>query len=286
MHPRVMPEGEAALSQETASSDAVLAIGLLEDEAIALDWAALELAALDHPDADVGYYAGRLDEIAERVAELGGNAHSARARAEALASVIAGEFDLTGDRETYDDPDNADLIRVLDRGRGLPVSLSILYVGAARRQGWAADALNTPGHVLTRLDSDVEPVLVDPFASGALVEPEGLAMLLQAMLGSSVEASSEHLAPMDNRSVLLRLLMNQASRAEAAGNPRRALTLYERMTIVAPSNGHAWWERARLHLVDGDVPRARSSLSAMLEVTRDPRLRTNICAALDALARR
>ncbi|MET1756164.1 transglutaminase-like domain-containing protein [Novosphingobium sp. RD2P27] len=274
------------MPDETTSSDAVIAIGLLEDDAISLDRSALELAALDHPDVDIEDYVGRLEEIAARVAAVGGGEHSARAQAEVLAGVIGDEFGLTGDRQSYDDPDNADLIRVLDRGRGLPVSLSIIYVGAARRQGWTADALNTPGHVLTRLGSDVEPILIDPFASGAVVEPEALAQLLRSMLGNSVIATSEHLAPMENRSVLLRLLMNQASRAEAAGDARRALTLYERMTTVAPSNGHAWWERARLHLITGDVARARSSLSAMLEVTRDPRVRTNICAALDALAQK
>ncbi|MEG8017041.1 tetratricopeptide repeat protein [Sphingomonas sp. LR55] len=57
------------------------------------------------------------------------------------------------------------------------------------------------------------------------------------------------------------------------------------MTIVAPAHAHGWWERARLQLVTGDVAGARSSLSAMLEITRDDDLRLQVSAALDALPR-
>lgn len=48
---------------------------------------------------------------------------------------------------------DADLIRVIDRRPGLPVSLTILYVAAARRIGWHADVLNTPGHVMGNLSA-------------------------------------------------------------------------------------------------------------------------------------
>ena len=113
-----------------------------------------------------------------------------------------------------------------------------------------------------------------------------LTALLERMLGPGTLPTSEHLAPMTNRSVLVRLLMNQASRAEAAGKLERTLTLYRRITTIAPSNSHAWWERARLELLRGDVGDARSSLSAMFEMTRDPGLRTHIFAALDALSQR
>jgi regulator of sirC expression with transglutaminase-like and TPR domain len=263
--------------------DTILRLGLLEDEAIQLDAAALELAALDHPGADLERYVELLTELTVRLADAGETAGSAASQAAALAQVIAGEYGFAGDRATYDDPGNADLIRVIDRRRGLPVSLSILYVAAARRLGWPADALNTPGHVLVRVGPATAPVLIDPFNGGAPVGTAQLGALLSQMLGRSTAPTAEHIAPMQNRAVLVRLLMNQATRAEAAGDPDRALTLYQRMTIVAPGTGHAWWERARLELRGGDVAAARGSLSAMLEITRDPDLRMQISATLDSL---
>lgn len=259
-------------------------LGLLDDEAITLDAAALELAALDHPGVGLQPYADLLGDIAEQLQERGTGAATAMERADALSEILAGEFRFHGDRASYDDPANADLIEVIDRRLGLPVSLSILYVAAARRLGWEADALNTPGHVLVRVGPEPNPVLIDPFAGGSLVEPAQLAGLLSYALGQSAAPTSEHLQPMSNRSVLVRLLMNQATRAEAAGQNARALSLYQRMTTIAPAHGHAWWERARLELVQGQVAEARASLSAMLEMTRDPGLREQINAALDVLA--
>ena len=262
----------------------IIRLGLLDDDAILLDAAALEIAAPDHPGVALDPYVELLGDITERLVVVGGSAQTTAERAAALAQVIAGEFGFTGDRDSYDDPGNADLLRVLDRRRGLPVTLAILYVAAARRLTWAADALNTPGHVLVRIGSATQPVLVDPFGDGAPVAPDDLAALLARMLGPDAVPGPEHLQPMSNRSVLVRMLLNQASRAEAAGDARRARELYRRMTLIAPSHGHGWWERARLEAASGDVGEARASLSAMLEVTRDPAVRLHIFAALDALS--
>lgn len=264
--------------------DDIAHLGLLEDEAIVLDAAALELAAMDHPEVELQQYADLLGEMTEALADAAGASASSQEHARALAEVIAGSYGFGGDQLTYDHPDNADLIRVIDRRRGLPVSLTILYVAAARRLGWTADALNTPGHVLARVGPETEPVLIDPFNGGRVVGPDALSALLRNMLGQGAEPAPEHLEPMSNRSVLVRLLMNQASRAEQQGNGDRALTLYRRMTLMAPAYAHGWWEHARLQVLAGDAAGARSSLSAMLEVTRDPSVRIHIYAALDALS--
>ena len=179
----------------------------------------------------------------------------------------------------------ADLVAVIDRRRGLPVALSILYVAVARRVGWPAEPLNMPGHVLVRIGREPDSVIVDPFDGGAILDGKGLSSLVARVVGSHATVEPEHLAPLGNRAVLVRLLSNQAARARRAGNLERALVLHERMTSFAPSFTGLWWERARLEQLLGRVRTARASLGAMLETTRDPALRSRIRAALDALAR-
>jgi regulator of sirC expression with transglutaminase-like and TPR domain len=259
----------------------IASYGLMEDEEIELDVAALELSELDHDGIDLTEHVQLLRDIAERLSVVGADADTPQEQAEALATVMAGEFGFAGDAESYDAPLNADLIRVLDRRRGLPVSLSILYVAAARRMGWEAYALNTPGHVLVRIGEDA-PVIIDPFNGGTVVEPDRLLALLRHATGRD-QGPSE---PMTNRAVLVRLLLNQASRAEQAGDDARALTVYERMAAVAPDNPDAWWQLARLQLQDGAVDAARQSLSSLLEVTRDPERRELATSALEAIAPR
>ncbi|MBB4155326.1 regulator of sirC expression with transglutaminase-like and TPR domain [Sphingomonas jinjuensis] len=263
-------------------SDDLNRLGLLDDEDIELDEAALVLACLDHPEADPTGYWDELDAIEARLDAIGADAETAVERADALAEVLAGEYGFGGDAKTYDDPANADLIRVIDRRRGLPVSLSILWVALARRLGWSADILDVPGHVLVLIGREAAPVIVDPFAGGARVSAERLGALVEAAAANGPAVT--HVAAMPNRAVLVRLLQNQASRAEAAGKGRRALDLYTRMTVVAPDYAHGWWERARLELVDGEVAAGRASLGAILEITRDTVLRQRVTQLLAALS--
>lgn len=256
-------------------------LGLIDEEEISLDVAGLSLALLDHPGTDLERYYDLLGAIETRLDLIGANAETATERAEALAAVLADEFGFAGDAQTYDDPANADLISVLDRRRGLPVSLSILWVAMARRLGWSADVLDVPGHVLVVIGADAAPVIVDPFAGGVRVGSERLAALVEAYAGAGRAVT--HVVAMPNRAVLARLIQNQASRAEQVGMGRRALELYVRMTTIAPAYPHAWWERARLELVDHEIAAARGSLGAMLEITRDPVLRRRVTETLDTL---
>ena len=104
----------------------LIRLGLVDDDEIVLDESALSLALLDHPATDVTPYLDLLEAVATRLDAVGKDAETAHARADALSFVLGEEFGFLGDREHYDDPANADLIRVLDRRRGLPVSLLIV----------------------------------------------------------------------------------------------------------------------------------------------------------------
>jgi regulator of sirC expression with transglutaminase-like and TPR domain len=57
---------------------------------------------------------------------------------------------------------------VLERRRGLPIALSVVYVEVARRAGIALDGVGQSGHyVVGRFGPGAAPVLLDPFAGGA-----------------------------------------------------------------------------------------------------------------------
>jgi hypothetical protein len=99
---------------------------------------------------------------------------------------------------------------------------------------------------------------------------------------------------MSNRDVLARLLNNQAVRAENDDDPHRALTVYQRITQVAPGVIDAWQNLARLQLAFNDAAGARASLFAMAagaraslfamsEVAPDKDPRDRIMDAFEAL---
>lgn len=168
-------------------------IGLLDDEDIELGSAALALSSLDHEGQDLEPYLEQLRQISEAVEaafeqRVAADLASGEGQGAFLAEVIGKELGFVGDRESYDAPLNADMIRVLDRHRGLPVSLSILYVAIARRMGWRADALNTPSHVLVSIGPKDAQALIDPFNGGQPVTPEQFLALLEQVLGGVQEA--------------------------------------------------------------------------------------------------
>lgn len=261
-------------------TETIAYLGLVDDEEIILDVAALELSALDHPGAGLEPHKAVLLDIFNGVRADQGEVEPV-AQARALVRVIHGQFGFSGDAQTYDAPLNADMIRVIDRRRGLPVSLAILYVAAARRLGWTADALNTPGHVLIRIGSEGEAIVVDPFSDGAIVAGGALARLVSQGENPLVGTAADAIEPMTNRMVLVRLLLNQVSRAELAGDHDRACTLLERVTTIAPACVQGWWHLARLRLGHGHNSAARDSLVAMLEMTREFAPRMEIVRALE-----
>lgn len=261
------------------ATETLAEIGLLDDDAIVLGDAALLLASLDHPETDLAPYYAVIAKMTERLAAVGGGARLAAEQAAALSAIIGTEFGFAGDSDNYDDPANADLIRVIDRRRGLPVALAIVYLTAARGVGWTVEALNTPAHVLLNVGPG-PAVIVDPFDGGTVVEADAVGNLLARAGGMPQPPQIEPFENLTNRGVLMRLLANQAQRARAAGELERALTLCQRMTVLSPTTTALWWERAMLELQLGHRQQARASLWALLETTHDRRIRAHVLAAM------
>jgi regulator of sirC expression with transglutaminase-like and TPR domain len=262
-------------------TESIADLGLVEDEDIELGHAALRLAALDHPDADVAASDAVIARLADEVAMASVQAGTTARRAAALRTILADKHDYRGDSETYDADVNADLICVIDRRRGLPVALAILYVAIARRLGWTADVLNTPGHIVIALGDEGDRIVLDPFNGGRQLTPEGLQEVIKRATGSWQTLDPSGWVPMENRAVLVRLVNNLAVRALGAGALDRAALLYERLTIIAPTMAEFWWERAKIERRLRHNAKARACLSALMETTIDPAMRREIRRMLD-----
>jgi regulator of sirC expression with transglutaminase-like and TPR domain len=134
-----------------------------------LDQLALALAA-EFREVDARHALAKLDVLGAELAGRGGTTPEEQAHA---CSVLLGEqHGFTGDREHYDHPDNSMLDVVLSRRRGLPILLSVIYVEVARRGGIALAGVGLPGHFVVGHFGVRPPLLLDPFAGGARLEPD------------------------------------------------------------------------------------------------------------------
>ena len=248
-------------------------IAALPDEAIDVAEAALLLASFDHPAADLRIYRDHLQRLAKAVAaavDAGGLDADAAPEdmAETLRRVLVDDFRYIGDDETYNDLDNANLMRVIERRKGLPVSLGILYLFAARTQGWSAAGLNFPGHFLIRLEGrDGRRVIIDPFHGGRSLEIQGLRELLKVVRGAGEELDSRHYQTVTNRDVLVRLQNNVKTRRLEQNEVVGALEALGAMQALDPANATFWREAGVMHMRLGHLKHAVESFEAFISRT-------------------
>lgn len=225
-------------------------IGGEDDAAIDVAEAALLLAALDRPQLGLERYRHHLSLLTRDIAELGGRAgaeDSLDARIAVLNAVLVERYGYRGDSESYEDMANANLMKVIDRRRGLPVALGILYLHGARAQGWPISGLNFPGHFLLRLDLGAERQIIDPFNGGQPRDAAAMRQLLKAVAGPTAELRPEHTAPVGCRDVLLRLQNNIKLRRVQEERSVEALAVIESMLMIAPERAPLWREAGVLH---------------------------------------
>ena len=117
-------------------------------EPFPLDEAALLLAVAEFPDLDLALYLRRIDQLAAQVARYAPAGDEPVARIAALRRGLFEDGGFHGNREAFYDPRNSYLNLVLDRRRGIPITLAILAISVARRLGWPLYGVEFPGHYL------------------------------------------------------------------------------------------------------------------------------------------
>ncbi len=251
---------------------------------------ALAFAAWARPRAALAPYRKHLAALAGAVAEAEAEARAGSGglagRVAALNRVLFEDQGYEGDEATYDDLDNADLMRVIDRRKGLPVALGILYIHVARAQGWPVTGLSFPGHFLLRLEDGGERAIVDPFHGGRTLGPAGLRELLKLGAGAGAELTPAHYAPVADRDVLLRLENNVSSRQIRAGRYEDAVRTLDAMLIFAPDETRLLYERGACQAQLGNLGAAIASLDAFLERAPAGGARNQAAALLQSLRRR
>jgi regulator of sirC expression with transglutaminase-like and TPR domain len=260
------------------------AIGRGATAGVDLGEAALLLAALDRPRVKLDRYRAHLVETGQAVGALG--ALGLDEAAVALAEVLAGKLGYRGDEQTYDDLQNANLMRVIDRRRGLPVALAILYLDAARRQGWSASALRFPGHVLIRLEVAGRRTILDPYHAGIRLEPAELRQLAKAIGGEAAELTPDHTLPLTDLEVLLRLQNNIKVRRLQQRQTEGGLAALETMLLLQPGDWSLWLEAAELHQQLENLGAAAVALGHAVDLAPSATQRADVERRLASLRRR
>lgn len=260
-----------------AIHDALVRMGAFSDDDIPLSRTALLLAELAHVGRGLESYSHHIqkmsDEVGERHAELlaAGAVDNCETRVAATKHIICDKYGYEGDNQTYNDLRNADLIEVIDRRKGLPISLAILALEVGRAQGWDLKGLNFPGHFLIRYETDGQRVMCDPFDHFKILQAADLRSLIKRALGEDAELSSSFYQEASNREILLRLQNNIKYRQIETEHYEDALETVTIMRSFAPHEYRLLLDdgvlKARLNQTDEAI----QSIRDYLAVVTDPR---------------
>lgn len=264
------------------------AIGQLPDSEIDIADAALQLARIDAPDADWSVARDHLSDLARCAAELAGRIDPTdlAARAVALSGLLGGRYGYKGDTDTYDDLANANLIRVIERRRGLPVALGILWLHTARAAGWGGHGVDFPAHFLIALEGERGQVVLDVFHGGTPLNARDLRVLLKRIEGENAELRPGLLRPMSVRRVLMRLQNNIMTRRLQSGDISGALRCLEDMLRIGPDHAELWRQAALLHQRQDHVGAAMRCYERFLALVPQGEMSEAVRAALGELRSR
>ena len=241
-------------------------LAAMPDDRLMLDRAALEVARIAYPDLDADVYLGKLDGLAEAVhARLAGAATKPDQPLEAelpvvLAAINAVLFEqsgLRGNSDNYGDPRNSFINDVLDRGLGIPISLSVVYIEVARRLGLEMEGVSFPGHFLAMTSYGDGIVVLDPFFGGITLSEEQVLGRIRRVVGDEL-ATDDNLAhflrPASTREIVARMLRNLKGAYVAAGEAAKAIPASDRLLLLMPD--------------DADEVRARGEIYRQLDCFR------------------
>lgn len=118
-----------------------------------------------------------------------------------LGEFLSGELGFQGNSEQYYCEENSLLPCLLATRRGIPISLSLLYILVGSRAGMKIEGINLPGHFIARHGD----IFFDPFHGGRILERDDLLSILGRQ---GIEFKESHLHSASPRQFLMRILAN------------------------------------------------------------------------------
>ena len=203
--------------------------------ALELDEAALEIARIHDPGLDAGATLALLDEWAEEIKAALPPAAGGAQYLHAAHTFLFGKLGLRGDREDYYAPENSCLHLVMERRRGLPITLAALYMEIARRLLRPVYGVPLPGHFVCRYNDGLIDVLVDVFHGGELLTPGDAWALAEAATGRRATPPPDALAPAPHGQILARMLNNLRNAYLRRGDGRRARLIGQYFEMMSPT---------------------------------------------------
>jgi regulator of sirC expression with transglutaminase-like and TPR domain len=264
-----------------------------DDDSLSLTEAAGAIALAEHPTLDLAALQTELDELAARLRRRLPADAGALQRVRALHQFFYRDLGFGSNVNDLRDADNSHLHAVLQRRRGLPIALAVLYLDLAGQIGLQADGVSFPGHFLIKLHLPLGEAVIDPVDGRSLTRAE-LEERLEPFLGHETrtelesgmglgELLGEYLQPASGREILARMLRNLARLHREDGDLLRLLQIQQRQVVLEPEDWPLRRDRGQTLAALGQTDAAIADLALYLQHAGGPADGLRVAAQLAAL---
>ncbi len=247
-----------------------------EDAALDLAQAALLIASMEYPDLDMAYYLEQLDVLARRVRMVLALPEpdilpqlppqiEPLAVIKALNRVLFCEEHFHGNVTDYRNPANSFFNKVLEEHRGIPITLSLLYMEVAKRVGIQIDGVGLPFHFLVRCHLSHGIIYIDPFENGQFLSERDCRELIRQKARGRIKFHAQWFEPVSHKRFLVRMLNNLKHIYLQAEDYTRALSICNLIILLLPDAAMEQRDRGVIHLQLKHYARALHDLTTYIE---------------------
>lgn len=220
------------------------AVLVQSDAQLPLLEAAISLGQDEYPGLDVQQVLADTDQLLARLRQRLPADAPAMHKLRMVNHYFFHDLHFGGNLNHYYDPDNSLLHRVLQRRRGIPVSLAVLWLELAQGLGLPAHGVGFPGHFMVKVNLPHGQVVIDPFSGQSLGRDE-LQQRLDAwrsshgLSGADELPLAHYLQAMPAREILARMLRNLKEIYRTQADWPRLVAVEDRLLVLLPQ---AWEE--------------------------------------------
>ena len=238
-----------------------------EDE-IDLAAAALLIAREHNPNLPVEKYLNRMKLMANVVRLRLGDSPEPKEMVEGINNHLFNGEGFGGNEADYYDPRNSFLNEVIDRRRGIPITLSILYLEVAANVGLAMSGVGFPGHFLVKYQSEQEEIIVDPFSSGVILTREDCTNRLRVVSGGQAPFREHYLSAITKKQILRRVLTNLKGIYLSSSEYGRSLWAVEMLLAISPWDVDEIRDRGKIYYQLKEYENSLADLETYLEFNK------------------
>lgn len=245
------------------------------DEHFPLLEAAASIALIDEPELDVESVLEEVERMVERVRSRMISSADDLTRLAVLNHVFYKDMGFGLNANDYYAPRNSFVNEVLRTRRGIPVSLSVIWLEMAQELGLRAHGIAFPGHFLVKVALDSGLVVLDPATGESLgidhlserLEPfrDQEDQLLKPDLDEGETPLGLYLQSCPPRDVLTRMLRNLKEIYQTQQVWPACLAVLDRILVLWPESWAERRDRGLVHAELGNAGQALSDLQAYLD---------------------